>query len=309
MYPGGVQTGGHQLPRAALAAKPPGVMLVPSSSRLISPSRAGSRVADTGTPFRGSPRPQLGSPPRVCPPRGGAGVLLGTPTGNISHGGAGSCLQGGRRDGRGARRSAEPNRPGRGCESHRGAAGLRRSPRRWLRPLAGLCSRLRQLTKAEGIRLPLPSPPISAALRSDRREVRARRVGFWGARGARTLLLGSGDPARLEPGPWGGCPPFFSGYSPRGEMLEHLWARLDVWAGHASRQLLARQGLSSDLIFWGGEAGTAGLRAGRAHTRDAGWVPGRHWKLSPFSFSFKESLKSKPAGAGVRVWGPWPALL
>lgn len=43
-----------------------------------------------------------------------------------------------------------------------------------------LCSRFRQLTKAEGICFPLPIPPISAALHSDRGEVRAQRVGVGG---------------------------------------------------------------------------------------------------------------------------------
>lgn len=42
MYPGGgTDRGGTTSPRSALAGKPPGVMLVPSSSRLVSPSHAG----------------------------------------------------------------------------------------------------------------------------------------------------------------------------------------------------------------------------------------------------------------------------
>lgn len=70
----------------------------------------------------------------------------------------------------------------------RAAGRLLLSPRGWIRPLAGLggegscwlSSRLCQLTKAEGIRFPLPIPPLSAALCSGRSKVRAWRGGCFG---------------------------------------------------------------------------------------------------------------------------------
>lgn len=87
------------------------------------------------------------------------------------------------------------------------------------------------------------------------------------------------------------CPSCFWLF-PMGEMLEHLWAWLDISAGV---WLFPEQDLSSDLVFgvvmWGGggvcshwdrEPGRAGMQGETSC-----------WKLSPFSSPFKLSLKSK----------------
>lgn len=88
-----------------------------------------------------------------------------------------------------------------------------------------LCSRFRQLTKAEGICFPLPIPPSSAALRSGSREVRARRVGVGGARRAGVGSRGS-----------------FSSFLlviPHGVMVKHPWVGWTVElerGGHSRMQ-------------------------------------------------------------------------
>lgn len=94
------------------------------------------------------------------------------------------------------------------------AGGLLLSPLGWIRPLARLggegsrwlSSRLRQLTKAEGIRFPLPIPPLSAA-HSPLQPQQGKGLAGWAFWGAAGTWLG-----------WVGIHrerlPLASGYSP-----------------------------------------------------------------------------------------------